>query len=176
MSNDLKQEKLSRKLRYDGYVDRTRLVRDDDGILYRIRTDYDENGKLVEFKSRAYLDIPKARVSLKDKDEHYRMMLGRMVSAILDDKSEAEIERAILQTIYPQTKLIEAIEKEFTDIQDKETAVSNIIKEELTEKSGNELEKVVERVAKSKHTEDNVCMKMAVDEILYQLDDITSER
>lgn len=159
-----KNQFISRQLRYDDMMDKDQYFRDEDGNLCKRVKYIDDKGNLAENIVRANMSFSKKRTTLQDKEEHYVFMIRRMIDTILKDKSDVEIERAILQIIHPQTKLLEALEKDIDDAWLREDVVIKYFASELSVLSSEDINKVTKRISQSKHYQTNEIINVVVGE------------
>lgn len=159
-----KKQIIGRQLRYDEMMEKDKFFRDEEGNLCKRVKYFDENGNLTEHVVRADISFAKKRNTLQDKEDHYVYMIRRMIDSILQDKSDAEIERAILQIIHPQTKLLEALKKDIDDEWLLHEIVTKYFAAELAYLSVKDINKVTKRVSQSKYYQSNDVINTVISE------------
>lgn len=143
-------------------ADRTSYSTDTQGYVIKTIKYYNQDGTVTESSSRVATSFQGSRATFDAKETAYRRTLERMVNSILNNASDEEIEKMILQTEHPQIRVFDALKKRTESVGDREMLISLIIEEEIVSHAGEQLEKVVERLKVSPRTANNNCMDLAL--------------
>lgn len=154
----------------------SKYFQDKDGNIYRETLHQDDDGTIrTSLTKMGYPNWAHTyRVTIETKTNSIKIIMGRLIKAILRDEPQKEIERLVLQLDYPQTQ-IEALFKKSKDNQNGVEYIELLIADELS-KAGADLDKVIEAISNTEHAQTNPYLLNAIEKLTQPEIEVEAER